>query len=118
MSHGPASKPRGLRGPRRIWAVGVIAATSRIVRQATRGEWESVTFTVHQRRRLLDRLSGGIPELRGAARCRSKPGHRAEANCTELSCIEALRQAVAESDALIALLNEVGTATARGARHV
>jgi len=115
MSRHAAAGPRGLHGSRRVWAVGVLAATSCIVRQAARGEWDEVTFTLHQRRRLLERLAGGIPEMRAAARGQWKS---ARSDCTELSCIEALRQAVAESDALIAMLNEVEPANARGALHV
>jgi len=115
MNGRAAAKPRGLHGSRRVWAVGVLAATSRIVRQAARGEWDGVSCTVQQRRRLLERLAGGIPELRDAAGGEATSGR---SNCTELSCIEALQQAVAESDALIAMLNKVGTANARGALHV
>jgi hypothetical protein len=89
-----------LHGAHRTLAMGVLAATSRIVRQAARGEWCSVTFTAHQRRRLLQRLSD------------------AEFTEGECSCVEALRQAVAESDDLIALLSRTEAKFGRGTRHV
>ena len=64
-------------------ADGVLAATHRLVQQAMSGQWHEVPKTVEERRVLLDRLSTG-------------------ASPQDQQWLSALRQAMAESDALVA----------------
>ena len=66
-------------------ADGVLAATHRLVQQAMSGQWQEVPKTVEERRVLLDKLS-------------------ASASPQDQQWLTALRQAMAESDAVVASL--------------
>ncbi len=66
-------------------ADGVLAATHRLVQQAMSGQWQDVPKTVEERRVLLDRLSARVSPQ-------------------DQQWLSALRQAMAESDAVIASL--------------
>lgn len=66
-------------------ADGVLAATHRLVQQAMSGQWQDVPKTVEERRVLLDRLSSS-------------------ASVQDQQWLSALRQAMAESDALVAAI--------------
>jgi hypothetical protein len=66
-------------------ADGVLAATHRLVQQAMSGQWQDVPKTVEERRVLLDRLS-------------------ASASAQDQQWLSALKQAMAESDAVVASL--------------
>lgn len=67
-------------------ADGVMAATHKLVQQAMSGNWADVPKTVYERRALLDQLS-------------------ASASPQDLQWLTALRQAMAESDAVVAKMN-------------
>jgi hypothetical protein len=73
-------------------ADGVLAATQRLVQQAMSGQWQDVPKTVEERRVLLDKLSAG-------------------ATAQDQQWLSALKQAMAESDAVVASM----TKTAPGA---
>lgn len=64
-------------------ADGVMAATHKLVQQAMQGHWQDVPKTLEQRRALLDQLSA-------AASPQDRPW------------LDALKQAMAESDAAVA----------------
>ena len=64
-------------------ADGVLAATHRLVQQAMSGQWQEVPKTIEERRVLLDKLS-------------------ASASPQDQQWLGALRQAMAESDAVVA----------------
>jgi len=64
-------------------ADGVLAATHRLVQQAMSGQWQEVPKTIEARRVLLDELS-------------------ANASPQDQQWLGALRQAMAESDAVVA----------------
>jgi hypothetical protein len=66
-------------------ADGVLAATHRLVQQAMSGQWQEVPKTVEERRALLEKLS-------------------ASASPQDQQWLSALRQAMAESDAVVASL--------------
>ena len=66
-------------------ADGVLAATHRLVQQAMSGQWQEVPKTVEERRVLLDKLSAG-------------------ASLQDQQWLSALKQAMAESDAVVASL--------------
>jgi hypothetical protein len=66
-------------------ADGVLAATHRLVQQAMSGQWQEVPKTVEERRVLLDRLS-------------------THASQQDQQWLSALKQAMAESDALVAAI--------------
>jgi hypothetical protein len=66
-------------------ADGVLAATHRLVQQAMSGQWQEVPKTVEERRALLEKLS-------------------ASASAQDQQWLSALRQAMAESDAVVASL--------------
>jgi hypothetical protein len=66
----------------------VLAATDKLVKQAGDGDWPSVAKTVEQRRTLLDELTKSAPQ----------PG--------EHDFLGALRAAVAESDAAVAVMSQ------------
>lgn len=66
-------------------ADGVLAATHRLVQQAMSGQWQEVPKTVEERRVLLDKLSAG-------------------ASAHDQQWLSALKQAMAESDAVVASL--------------
>ena len=71
-------------------ADGVLAATHRLVQQAMSGQWQEVPKTIEERRVLLDKLS-------------------ASASAQDQQWLGALRQAMAESDAVVAsMTNESG----------
>ena len=63
-------------------ADGVMAATHKLVQQAMRGQWQEVPKTVEERRVLLDQLS-------------------ATAQPKDQLWLSALKQAMAESDAVV-----------------
>jgi len=67
-------------------ADGVMAATHKLVQQAMSGQWADVPKTVNERRVLLDKLS-------------------ATASSQDQQWLLALRQAMAESDAVVASMN-------------
>jgi hypothetical protein len=67
-------------------ADGVMAATHKLVQQAMSGQWADVPKTVTERRALLDKLS-------------------ATAAPQDQQWLLALRQAMAESDAVVASMN-------------
>lgn len=67
-------------------ADGVLAATHRLVQQAMSGQWQEVPKTVEERRVLLDKLSAG-------------------ASPQDQQWLSALKQAMAESDAVVASLS-------------
>jgi hypothetical protein len=67
-------------------ADGVMAATHKLVQQAMSGQWSEVPKTVHERRALLDQIS-------------------ATASPQDQQWLSALRQAMAESDAVVASMN-------------
>jgi hypothetical protein len=67
-------------------ADGVMAATHKLVQQAMSGQWNEVPKTVHERRALLDQLN-------------------ASASPQDFQWLTALRQAMAESDAVVASMN-------------
>lgn len=66
---------------------GVLAATDKLVKQAGDGDWSSVAKTVEQRHMLLDALTQSPPQA------------------GEHDFLKALRAAVAESDAAIAVMS-------------
>jgi hypothetical protein len=63
-----------------------MAATHKLVQQAMSGQWADVPKTVNERRALLDKLS-------------------ATASPQDQQWLSALRQAMAESDAVVASMN-------------
>src|SRR4051812_33384326 len=67
-------------------ADGVMAATHKLVQQAMSGQWSEVPKTISERRELLSRLS-------------------ATASPQDQQWLSALRQAMAESDAVVANIN-------------
>ena len=67
----------------------VLAATDKLVQQAGQGDWSSVAKTVEQRRMFLDALSS------------SEPQHG------EHEFLQAMRAAITESDAAIAVMSKV-----------
>ena len=67
-------------------ADGVMAATHKLVQQAMSGQWADVPKTVNERRAMLDKLS-------------------ATATPQDQQWLSALRQAMAESDAVVASMN-------------
>ncbi len=73
-------------------ADGVLAATHRLVQQAMTGQWHEVPKTVAERRLLLDRLGTG-------------------ASPQDQQWLSALRQAMAESDALVAAITPAASAS-------
>lgn len=73
-------------------ADGVMAATHRLVQQAMSGQWHEVPKTMEQRRALLDQLN-------------------ATASPQDQPWLSALRQAMAESDAVVAKLTEASQPT-------
>jgi hypothetical protein len=75
-------------------ADGVLAATHRLVQQAMSGQWQEVPKTVEERRVLLDKLSAG-------------------ASPQDQQWLSALKQAMAESDAVVASLTP-GSERAQG----
>ena len=78
-------------------ADGVLAATHRLVQQAMSGQWQDVPKTVEERRLLLNKLS-------------------ASASPQDQQWLGALRQAMAESDAVVQAMTPAapGTEIARG----
>ena len=80
-------------------ADGVLAATHRLVQQAMSGQWNEVPKTVEERRVLLDKLSAG-------------------ASPQDQQWLSALRQAMAESDAVVASLTPVQAPPAPAAQPV
>jgi hypothetical protein len=66
----------------------VLAATDRLVQQAGQGDWSSVAKTVEQRRMFLDALSSSEPQS------------------GEHDFLQAMRAAIAESDAAIAVMSK------------
>jgi hypothetical protein len=64
-------------------ADGVLAATHRLVQQAMSGQWQEVPKTVEERRVLLEKLTAG-------------------ASPQDQQWLGALKQAMAESDAVVA----------------
>ncbi|HEY4369377.1 MAG TPA: hypothetical protein VGN07_19245 [Steroidobacteraceae bacterium] len=67
-------------------ADGVMAATHKLVQQALQGHWQEVPKTIEQRRMLLDQLS-------------------ATASPQDRQWVDALRQAMAESDKAVAQIS-------------
>lgn len=78
-------------------ADGVLAATHRLVQQAMSGQWHEVPKTVEERRVLLDSLSSSASQQ-------------------DQQWLSALRQAMAESDALVAAITPQGHG-AQGTGH-
>jgi len=76
-------------------ADGVMAATHKLVQQAMQGHWHDVPKTLEQRRALLDQLS-------------------AAAAPQDRQWLDALEQAMAESDAAVAKIAAVDAAQASG----
>jgi hypothetical protein len=76
-------------------ADGVMAATHKLVQQAMQGHWHDVPKTLEQRRALLDQLS-------------------AAASPQDRQWVDALQQAMAESDAAVAKIAAVGSPQALG----
>jgi recombinational DNA repair ATPase RecF len=76
-------------------ADGVMAATHKLVQQAMQGHWHDVPKTLEQRRALLDQLS-------------------AAASPQDRQWLDALKQAMAESDAAVAKIAAVDVAQAAG----
>jgi hypothetical protein len=76
-------------------ADGVLAATHRLVQQAMSGQWQDVPKTVEERRALLDQLSSS-------------------ASPQDQQWLLALRQAMAESDAVVAALTPSAAPAAEG----
>ncbi|MBC7984418.1 MAG: hypothetical protein H7Y02_11245, partial [Candidatus Obscuribacterales bacterium] len=74
--------------PRETLIGGVLAATDRLVQQAGQGDWSSVAKTVEQRRMFLEALSAS----------EAQPG--------EHDFLKALRAAVAESEAAVAVMSK------------
>ena len=74
-------------------ADGVMAATHKLVQQAMTGQWQEVPKTVQERRDLLARLSS-------TARPQDQPW------------LDALRQAMTESDAAVAQIAQSANVTA------
>lgn len=70
-------------------ADGVLAATHKLVQQAMSGQWQEVPKTVAERRVLLERLS-------------------ASATPQDQQWLAALRQAMIESDAVVAQMASAG----------
>jgi hypothetical protein len=69
-------------------ADGVLAATHKLVQQAMTGQWQDVPRTVEERRGLLERVA-------------------ASAGPQDQSWLNALKQAMAESDAVVAKMTQV-----------
>lgn len=76
-------------------ADGVLAATQRLVQQAMSGQWQDVPKTVEERRVLLDKLAAG-------------------ATAQDQQWLSALKQAMAESDAVVASMTPGTGATNAG----
>jgi hypothetical protein len=76
-------------------ADGVLAATQRLVQQAMSGQWQDVPKTVEERRVLLDKLSAG-------------------ATPQDQQWLSALKQAMAESDAVVASMTSGNGLRAQG----
>ena len=76
-------------------ADGVMAATHKLVEQAMSGQWQEVPKTIQERRDLLARLSS-------TARPQDQPW------------LDALRQAMTESDAAVAQIAQSANSTALG----
>jgi len=76
-------------------ADGVMAATHKLVQQAMQGNWHDVPKTLEQRRALLDQLS-------------------AAASPQDRQWVDALRQAMAESDAAVAKIAGVDSPQSLG----
>jgi hypothetical protein len=76
-------------------ADGVLAATHRLVQQAMSGQWQEVPKTIEERRLLLDKLT-------------------ASASPQDQQWLGALRQAMAESDAVVASMTNAGGARGLG----
>jgi hypothetical protein len=74
-------------------ADGVMAATHKLVQQAMTGQWQEVPKTIQERRDLLARLSS-------TARPQDQPW------------LDALRQAMTESDAAVAQMAQAADSTA------
>ena len=74
-------------------ADGVMAATHKLVQQAMTGQWQEVPKTIQERRDLLARLSS-------TARPQDQPW------------LDALRQAMTESDAAVAQMAQTATVAA------
>jgi hypothetical protein len=71
-------------------ADGVMAATHKLVQQAMTGQWQDVPKTIAERRVLLDRLA-------------------ADATSQDQAWLNALKQAMAESDAAVSkMTQEIG----------
>lgn len=73
-------------------ADGVMAATYKLVQQAMTGQWQDVPKTIEERRLLLEQLS-------------------ASATAQDQQWLQALRQAMAESDAAVAKMKDAPTAS-------
>jgi len=69
-------------------ADGVMAATHKLVQQAMTGQWQDVPKTIAERRVMLDRLA-------------------ANATPQDQQWINALKQAMAESDAAVSKMTEI-----------
>lgn len=66
----------------------VLAATDKLVQQVGQGDWSSVAKTVEQRRMFLEALSSSEPQA------------------GEHDFLQAMRAAVAESDAAVAVMSQ------------
>jgi hypothetical protein len=73
-------------------ADGVMAATHKLVQQAMGGQWQEVPKTLEQRRLLLDQLT-------------------ATATPQDQQWLAALRQAMAESDAVVSKIAQAGASS-------
>ena len=71
-------------------ADGVMAATHKLVQQAMTGQWQEVPKTIQERRDLLARLSSARPQ--------------------DQQWLDALRQAMSESDAAVAQIAQAAAA--------
>jgi hypothetical protein len=73
---------------------GVLAATDKLVKQVGEGDWPSVAKTIEQRHTLLNELKDSAPQT------------------GEHDFLKALRAAVAESDAAVAVMSQSSPAIA------
>ena len=79
----------GLRAASRILANGIVASTSLLVRTTLRGDWDEAAAVAVARRALLGRLER-------------------ECGGGERACVQALRQAVTESEDAFAVIGRTG----------
>ena len=90
-----------LRPSQRLRAQGVLALTAQLVRAAQAGRFETFETLVEERHRLVDELRAGLTVV---------PRNGLATRCVEESCVEAVAEAVAESDRALRAMRASDTA--------